>query len=741
MKASKNILKYLAFGLTGGIIVVLIAATILEKIYGTGSVVENIYGSFWFCLWWGVAALTALIYMIRCKLHKHRIIFLLHLSFLVILGGALTTHISGVQGKIHLRQGLATRDFITEGNRVDQLPFTVILQEFRLDYYPGTFAPKDYVSTLLIREQGDSTATGEVSMNRIYSHRHYRFYQSTYDADGQGCTLAISYDPFGIALTYTGYGLLLASILLFFIGRESRFRQLLHSPLLRKSSVALLLMAAVHTTAQAAPPTLSPTAAEQLGDLYIYHNDRICPLQTMAKEFILKIYGKESYHGLTGEQVLAGWFFHYDQWKEEPMIRIKSPEVRRLLGISSEYASLQDYTDANGYKLENALQTGSGNADRRGVEEANEKFNLISMVCTGSIFRIYPYRSRSDRQPVWYSLTDRLPDDVPKEQWSFIHYSMNYVAEKVARNDEAEIIMLLEKIRKYQQKEAEGYLPSPTRFRAEKLYNKVNFTKPAAMGCITIGILTFILLSIPRGKQLYRRKAIRTTLLGLLCLLLAWLLVLNGLRGYVSGHLPLSNGFETMQFMAICTSALTLLCHRKFEAALSFGFLISGLALLVAMLGESNPPITQLMPVLASPLLSAHVVSIMIAYSLLAFTMLNGLSALILRVSREDNSREIARLQVISQLLLYPAVFLLTAGIFIGAVWANVSWGRYWGWDPKEVWALITMLIYAAALHPSSLPWFRKPMHFHFYMLIAFISVLITYFGVNFLLGGMHSYA
>jgi ABC-type transport system involved in cytochrome c biogenesis permease subunit len=158
---------------------------------------------------------------------------------------------------------------------------------------------------------------------------------------------------------------------------------------------------------------------------------------------------------------------------------------------------------------------------------------------------------------------------------------------------------------------------------------------------------------------------------------------------------------------------------------------------MVASFGESNPQITQLMPVLASPLLSVHVAVIMIAYSLLAFLMLSGVMAMILR----NNHAMVERLHVVGQVILYPAVFLLTVGVFIGAVWANVSWGSYWSWDPKEVWALITLIIYALPLHSQSLPMFRKPLFFHSYCILAFLSVLITYFGVNFILGGMHSYA
>lgn len=206
------------------------------------------------------------------------------------------------------------------------------------------------------------------------------------------------------------------------------------------------------------------------------------------------------------------------------------------------------------------------------------------------------------------------------------------------------------------------------------------------------------------------------------------------------GHVPLSNGFETMQFLSWSSCLLTLIMLRRFVMALPFGLLLCGLAMMVSVMGESNPQITQLMPVLQSPLLSIHVVFVMVAYSLLGFIMLNGVTAVILRYTSSLKD-EIEYLYIVSRLMLYPAVFSMAIGIFIGAVWANVSWGRYWGWDPKEVWALVTMLIYSFLFHVVSMPKFRNVMFFHWYSIIAFLSVIITYFGVNFFLGGLHSYA
>jgi ABC-type transport system involved in cytochrome c biogenesis permease subunit len=227
---------------------------------------------------------------------------------------------------------------------------------------------------------------------------------------------------------------------------------------------------------------------------------------------------------------------------------------------------------------------------------------------------------------------------------------------------------------------------------------------------------------------------------GVLGLTLAYLLFIITLRGYVAQHLPLSNGFETMQFMALVSLLITLFMQRRFMLLMPFGLLLAGLTLLVAMMGEANPQITLLMPVLASPLLSIHVCVIMAAYSLLAFILLNAVTALVL-LARGGHAAAVAQLTHMSRLMLYPALSCLAAGIFVGAVWANQSWGRYWGWDPKEVWALITMLVYSIPMHAQSIRWLQKPRWFHLYLALAFLSILMTYFGVNFFLGGMHSYA
>lgn len=747
-----KLLKRTAFSLLGILLLILTIATILEKIYGTDFVNEYIYSSVPFVILWGVTAITSLLYIIKSKLHRQPVIFLLHLSLLFILAGAFTTWIYGEQGTMRVRQGEQQTSFTDSKGISHQLPFSITLNQFEIIYYKGTLAPMDFISHISVADKDcHRQIQGKVSMNHIFSYQHYRFYQSGYSEDNEGSVFSVSHDPYGIGITYAGYTLLLLSTVFFFFSPQSRFRQLLKSPLLHRSLTVILLLFAFSLNSNflkansPSPKVLPREVAEHFGDLYILYNNRICPLQTFARDFTIKLYGSSSYKGLTPEEVLTGWLFYYDSWKNEPIIRIKSNEARKLLEIEGDYARLKDYISTiNEYKLEkmmNHIRSGEQVTDKRGIEEADEKFNIINLVCTGAMMKIFPCRNIAGKTLEWYSQSDQLPQDMDNDKWVFIRKSMSYVNEMIVMKKYNDACLLLEKIKKYQQKECDGLLPADNKFKAEKIYNQFDYSKSVAMACICIGLICFIYYCHCMASQKRTSRKAIIILNILLWIVFTYLSAAICLRGYVSNHLPLSNGFETMQFMAWCTLLLTFLLQRKFAMLLPFGFLLCGLTLMVSMLGESNPQITQLMPVLQSPLLSIHVVVIMIAYSLLAFIMLNGVTAVILHQSQKECKEQIERLQIISQIILYPAIFLLAIGIFIGAVWANVSWGRYWGWDPKEVWALITMLVYALALHPRSLPWFHRTMFFHVFCITAFITVLITYFGVNFLLGGMHSYA
>lgn len=781
MKKLKAIIVVLLILLIG----TLMTATVLEKIHGSGFTAEHIYGSPAFVVLWAVIAVLAIVYMSRRKLRGATL--LLHLSFALILTGALVTWLFGVQGTLKVRTGETVNSFTEENGQTMALPFSVTLTDFETVYYEGTRSPMDFVSHVTINLPGKETAMDEkISMNNILSCKSYRLTQSGYDSDGQGAIFGVSYDPWGIGLTYSGYGLLLLSMILFFFSRGSAFRSLLKSPLL-KGAACLLICLSIGFTAEAkgiagaegstvasaetrtkaedktkkeakskakanakgndAPKTVPAEVAEAFCDLYVLHGGRTAPLETYAKELTVKLYGKKSYKGLSPEQVLCGWMFYPSTWREEPLLKIKSAAAREAIGTGEKYVSVRDlFTSTYEYKLDSLLslvRSGeiTGNS-ARGIREADEKYNLLAQLMSGATLKIFPLRDENGALE-WYSQSSNLPYDLNEDEWIFIKKSISYIGESIVMKDYEGCVEILAKIREYQVKKGDGQLPSDFRFNAEKLYNRTDFTRPAAMSAAFTGIVWFVIsvLAMSGGKR--RNKALAWTLRVYCIALFCWLTLTIVLRWIVGGHVPLSNGFETMQFMAWVSLLVTIPVDFRVKEdgagilTLPAGTLICGMTLMVSMMGASNPRISNLMPVLQSPLLSIHVAVIMISYALFAFMALNGAAALILR----KNETQMLKLQVISRILLYPAVFLLTAGIFIGAIWANISWGRYWGWDPKEVWALITMLIYSMPIHAGSLPAFRKPVFFHVFCILAFLSVLITYFGVNFILGGLHSYA
>lgn len=735
----RRVLKLLSFGSLAVITCVLMAATVVEKVHGTELVFSKIYTSWWMILLWGMMAVSTLLYLKNWGVHRRWKILFVHVSLAVILLGAATSHLTGRDGALHLRVGESTTEFYLRHGGVGKFNFTLTLSDFELKYYEGTFAPMDYVSHIKILDSSGVTE-GMVSMNNIVRYGGYRLYQSGYDPDAKGATLMVAYDPYGITITYLGYALLLLSFVVFFFERNSMFRTLIKSPLLSKLSLVVLMMtfaATAEASERPQPRTLTPELSSALSQVCVYYNDRITPLETLARDFTAKLYGKTEYRGLTAEQVLMGWFFYYDDWKSEPMIKLKGDDVRHILGVEGKYATLEDYIDNQGYKLERALRHG-GSAVRTNIEAANEKFQLVRMLCMGTLLKIYPHTD-STGETVWYSMADELPQTMSEQEALFVRKSMALVADAVLRGNEAAAGEIILGIAAYQRESAKN-MPTESRLRAERLYNSIGYNRSLAMFCLILGILSFLVFCTLRRIESRVWRVVRAVLYAVLVLLFLYLSLHIGLRYFISGHIPLANGYETMQFMSWCSVVLTLIMAKRFRLALPFGLLMAGFTLLVAMLGEASPRITQLMPVLQSPLLSVHVMVIMLSYTLLAFIMLNGITAVVLHLLHRDE-KEIEYLYVVSRIMLYPAVMLLGIGIFIGAIWANVSWGRYWGWDPKEVWALVTMIVYAAMIHTTSLEKLRRPMLFHLLAIVAFLAVLVTYFGVNFVLGGMHSYA
>lgn len=739
MKHLKNLILVVATA----IILILITATIVESSKGTAFVRQHIYTSAWFVVLWATLAVAAAVYIVLRK-NKSNIstsVLLVHASFLVILLGAFTSWNMAESGTIHLRQNETTSTMKDEEGKTKELGFEVSLKNFNVVNYPGTDAPMDYVTMLTA-----NTQEIKVSMNNIGSFSGYRFIQSGYDSDMQGTTLGVYHDPWGIGITYTGYALLFISLIATMVSKKTRIRHLYRKALSLQGAkawavTALLAVSSFATSANAQEMVkIDGDIADDFGKICVLYNSRITPINTVATSFVTKLCGKPTWDGLSSNQVFAGWIFDVPYWETVKMIEIKEKKAQELLGINGKWASFDDFWDNyNNYKLDAPLKKAYKDGDtklQKQLRDADEKFNIIRMLYGGEMLKMFPYAGKQGHMQ-WFAPGQPLGNlKLDEKELVFIKKSMDYLAESIITGDKARAEEIAKKIYSYQHVRGKAVVPTKFRIYTETFYNKTNAQRLPVMLYLTLSLLLAIVstLSLNNGKQ----KKMRLVSSVLTWVMLIHTTLLLALRWFVSGHLPMSNGYETMQFMAWATLIVTLVMQKRFLPVKQFGPLLSSFALLVAMITDGNPQITQLMPVLQSPLLSVHVMVIMFSYALFGLTALIGLQGLIAHHRKQEEKEQ--QLAALSQFLLYPAVALIAIGIFIGAIWANVSWGRYWSWDSKETWALITMLIYSAPLH-ADIKWLRKAQHMHIYMLLAFLSVLMTYFGVNYFLSGMHSYA
>lgn len=742
------------------VLVCMAAATIVEKSQGTDYAHAHYYGAWWFILIWAVLAALGAFYIIKRKV-KCASTLALHLSFIIILAGALLTHISAKRGMIHLRIGQPTDTYMAQdeeqGMKEEKLPFSLCLQKFEAKMHDGTNAVADYSSKFTVID-GDDKSEGEVSMNNIYSHRSYRLYQSSYDEDGKGSVLAINADPYGIPVTYTGYALLFISLVWMLFDPKGGYRKLLKSPLLKKGALmtALILSMGNIQTLHAESATgnlqnavLPKETAEKFGELHILYNDRICPVQTFALDFCKKIYGARSYQGLTAEQVLSGWVFYGNTWASEPFIKIKSGEMKTAMNLP-DYASLNTFfnREMGGYTIGQYVQeyyNGQQDKFHQQAADIDGKIQIIMELREGVSLKVLPYTFTKNVKATknhpfikagtttWFSPVDKLPQAVEHQHALYIRNVFSLLNGDVKAGNTSRVNEFFVKMKKYQEVSSGNSLPTATQYKAERINNAFPFATILFMANLTLGFIAlfYTIYRMTKKKEIKVLNIALPILLGVSFLALTFGLAL---RWIISGNVPMSNGYESMLTVAWFVMLISILMQLRIRIVMVFGFLISGFFLLVSHINQMDPAIGQMMPVLNSPLLSIHVSIIMMSYALLSLTFICGIMGICMRSHGEE-------LQALSRIFLYPALTTMGFGIFIGAIWANVSWGTYWSWDSKETWALITFMIYAVVVHTQSLPVFHKPLVYHIYITLAFLSIAMTYFGVNYFLTGMHSYA
>lgn len=678
-------LKWTAFG-SMGVLAILLAGISFAVSSGASS---SLYTSWFMIALWGVCALSSMAYIVKVHLLRERPKAAIHISLLVILMGALGTHCFGKEGVIALQKGQADAS----------LPFSVKLLDVNIETYPGTGTPLSYSAKLQFKEgSGQSELTSE--LNKPCSFRGYRFLMQSIDGSDK-VKLSWSYDPVGLPLTYIGYALFFFSCIFYFFGRHTAWRMALK----RLALPGLLLLP---SGAQAAPQTVSASFANRIGRTPVYYEGAIVPFTEMAADFTRMLTGSCRVDSLSAERVTCGYIFHFDDWKDADIIKVDTKGLRGKLGATASYAAL--------FQNQNLLN-----------DKDRARFELVNALVSGGLLKMFPVPVNNGI--VWLSPDADVPVSLSDEQWMFVRKAFGLVSEQVLQRRYGDAAQVLDKIEKYQRQKVKEGIPSPSKLRLICFY--IRHLRDLRWPVYLLLGLGLALTIVSLGRT-HTNRFVVTAGRGLALVNFLYASVLLALRWIVTGSVPLGNGYETMLFMAWLVSAVgvaSIWGKGAWIYLLYATLVMSPMCLMVSAFSGGGSALKPLMPVLNSAWLSVHVVAVMMSYTL--FALMAVMSAVAL-LSRSEKASD--RISDVNRLLIYPAEFLLGAGIFIGAVWANQSWGRYWGWDPKEVWALITFMVYAFGLH-------RMVKRLNLFCLLAFITVLVTYFGVNFLLGGLHSYA
>ncbi|MDR1758242.1 MAG: cytochrome c biogenesis protein CcsA [Bacteroidales bacterium] len=705
------------------IVVVLIVATIVDTLKGNNFTFRYFYHSWWFIALVLITFLLFLVTAIFDKDYKYALPrFGVIVSVGVILLGGWLSCLTATRGSMHLRQGEPMTCMNTNAEDII-LPFSLTLNNFKVITYPGTPTPANYESSFSIQHQGQ-IINAEVSMNKPFRYRGYRFYQMSYDSDLSGSVLSVSRDVPGTMLTYAGYLLFVLSLLAmagkYFL--KSRKKNLL-------AGVLLLFIPGHFLQAQS---TLTREEASRLGHLSLFYQGRVAPVSTYARDFTITLTGKTTYKHFTAEQVLAGWLFFPEEWQHEPMLKIKNKELRQKLGLAKYISFTKLYSPTK----ELLIHYADLPLSHKGRTEVMEKVAVIMQLTQGSTLSIFP---RHDR---WYAPTDNFSHIIAPTDTLFMSGILQLLYEAVDSNKHEEVDRILEKMAIFQSSHAEANAINPLKLRIEICLNHFDFPSRFFPVVLFLSLLAFVYLLC---KNIYN-KPLKFAFWGIFALMAAVASIETFFiiaQTYVSGHFPVSNSHETFLLLSWIFLLFALFFAQKSDILFFAAPLLAGFLLLVCSLNVSRPRVTPLMPVLQSPWLNIHVSLVMLAYALFALITIIAIMYILVHLWHRKRiaSPALNSLTLLSRQMLVPAVALLALGIISGSIWANLSWGRYWGWDPKEVWALITLLVYSVILADKSSAFFKKDIRYHWFAVFAFLFVLMTYLGVNLWFAGLHSYA
>ena len=652
---------------------------------------------------------------------------------------------------------------LSYGAREVTMPFSLTLNDFIADKYPGTEnSYASFKSKVTVSGVGESFPY-EIYMNHILNYKGYRLFQSSFFPDEQGTVLSVNRDFLGTLLTYIGYILLFGSLLAFMFVGKSRFKKLnqqLNNLHAKRLTIVFLFLISAIATAQS--PMLVPDKAHaaKFGTMLIQDDGRFKPINTFSSELLRKLSKHDTYQGLTSDQVLLSMLLSSEAWYDTDIVYVKkaNDSLHHFLGVpkGTKWLKPKDFFDAQGqYKLAPLLadiyHTNTPNQFQKDFREVDQRIGLLNRALSGDIFKLFPVPNDANHK--WISQQEYLRDTLQITDTQYQQFVKNALPayllllhQATETGDYSKAEKVLTQIKEQQEHYSSEVLPSSIKVQTELWYNRINIFELLFQAYLYISTALFVVLlsHIFWTKNIFRVL----TKVGIALLWGCFVLHTGGLiaRWYLSGHAPFSDAYESMIYVGWSAIGVGLFFSRRSPLTVAATAFITSMILMIAHWNWMDPAIGTLQPVLNSYWLMLHVAVIVGSYGPFALAMLLGtLNLLLIIFTTSKNAHKLEPIQqeltIVNELALTVGLVMLTIGNFLGGMWANESWGRYWGWDPKQTWALISIMVYALVIHLRLIPRWYGRWVFNFMSIVAFASILMTYFGVNFYLTGMHSYA
>lgn len=645
------------------------------------------------------------------------------------------------------------------------VPFSIQLNEFIMERYPGTNSASSYASEVTLFD-GDKNVQLDyrIYMNNILNYGGYRFFQSSFDRDEQGTYLSVNSDFWGTIVSYLGYALLTLGMIWTLLSKNTRFydvRKKIQKLRAKTGTFCLVLGVLIAGNVQAQKAehvknAVSLEHADAFSKVVVQDfKGRMKPVHTLSREILRKVSRKESWDGLSADQVILSMFVNKRDWYDVKLIKLgKHPDVQKLLGLSSEYASYKDFFSEDGsYKFRDevrriyAMEPKERGVYAKELVKIDERLNIVSMVFSGSLLKVIPNPDTPNQ--TWEGYSGHSHDDGHNHSVVATNFFNSYglaLKEATQTRDFNHVGHLLAELKTYQVAKGGDIMPSKTKINTEISLNNLNVFSRLAGWYMLLALLLLVFLFVSVFKPQWNLKLIYKILFGLVVAGFVFHTIGLGMRWYVSGRAPWSNGYESMIYIAWTSTLAGILFTRRSFGGLAATMVLAGTILFVSMLSFLDPEITPLVPVLKSYWLTIHVSLEAGSYGFLMLGAIIGLINLILLIfiSEANKSRVkriVQEMSYISELTLIGGLFMISVGTYLGGVWANESWGRYWGWDAKETWALVTILVYAFILHMRFIPKLRGVYAYNLATIFGLASVIMTYYGVNYYLSGLHSYA